>query len=57
MKRLPEEMKFSLAVAFPDEGAFKRFSKTFQGFPTITCTKVRDKDARIVNVKEGKSGK
>lgn len=53
MKRLPEEVKFSLAVAFPDEGAFKRFNKTFQGFPTITCTKVRDKDRRIVNVKEG----
>lgn len=30
----------SLAVAFPDEGAFKRFGRDFKEFETIVCQKV-----------------
>ncbi|XP_032232803.1 ribose-phosphate pyrophosphokinase 4 isoform X2 [Nematostella vectensis] len=40
-------------IAFPDEGAYKRFHTMFQAFPNITCIKIRDGDKRIVKVKEG----
>ena len=43
------------AVAFPDEGAGKRFSKLFvnAGYNVIVCGKVRDGDKRIVKINEG----
>lgn len=44
----------AVSIAFPDEGAFKRFHSMFTAFPTITCTKKRDGDMRIVKVKDGK---
>lgn len=44
----------AISIAFPDEGAFKRFHTMFRYFPTITCTKIRDGDKRIVRVKDGK---
>ncbi|XP_078664590.1 uncharacterized protein LOC144907423 isoform X2 [Branchiostoma floridae x Branchiostoma belcheri] len=51
--RLPDQTK--IAVAFPDEGAWKRFHLQFEDrFPLITCTKVREEDTRQVTVKEGK---
>ena len=45
-----------ISIAFPDEGAFKRFHTMFTSFkfPTITCTKIRDGNRRIVRVKDGK---
>ena len=43
----------AISIAFPDDGAFKRFHTMFKSFPTITCTKIRDKDHRIVKVKDG----
>jgi len=43
----------AVSIAFPDEGAFKRFHSMFTAFPTITCTKIRDGDMRIVKVKDG----
>ena len=43
----------AVSIAFPDEGAFKRFHNMFTTFPTITCTKIRDKDKRIITVKDG----
>jgi len=43
-----------IAIAFPDEGAWKRFHKQFVGQDYIICTKVRDGDKRIVTVGEGK---
>ncbi|CAK9201913.1 unnamed protein product [Sphagnum jensenii] len=43
----------NISVAFPDEGAWKRFHKQLQHFPTIVCTKVRDGNNRIVRLKEG----
>lgn len=55
---LREIMKLSkdnaISIAFPDEGAFKRFHTMFTSFPTITCTKIRDGNKRIVRVKDGK---
>lgn len=45
----------SVAVAFPDEGAAKRFGRKLAAFPQIICTKVRDGDKRVVTIKEGDS--
>ncbi|XP_072022518.1 uncharacterized protein [Amphiura filiformis] len=63
---LPDEMKSKITIAFPDEGATKRFGSMFgdspigspddgtiKKYPIVTCTKVRDGDKRIVTVKEG----
>ncbi|KAG9149959.1 hypothetical protein Leryth_010022 [Lithospermum erythrorhizon] len=43
----------SAFVAFPDDGAWKRFHKLLDEFPTVICTKVREGDKRIVRLKEG----
>lgn len=42
-----------IVVAFPDDGAWKRFHKLLDHFPTVICTKVREGDKRIVRLKEG----
>jgi len=42
-----------IVIAFPDEGAWKRFHKSFQGFELVIASKVRDGDKRIVTIKEG----
>lgn len=46
----------NISIAFPDEGAWKRFHNHLQHFPTIICTKVREGDKRIVRLKEGEAG-
>ncbi|XP_020205605.1 ribose-phosphate pyrophosphokinase 4 isoform X1 [Cajanus cajan] len=43
----------NIAIAFPDDGAWKRFHKQFDNFPVVVCTKVREGDKRIVQLKEG----
>lgn len=41
-------------IAFPDDGAAKRFSDSFTQYPNIIiCHKVRDGDKRVVKMKEG----
>ena len=40
-------------VAFPDDGAAKRFKHMFDGFDIIVCGKVRDGDERRVTIQEG----
>ena len=42
-----------IAVAFPDEGAWKRFGRMFEDYPLITAHKVREKHERRVTIKEG----
>ncbi|GFS38636.1 phosphoribosyltransferase family protein [Actinidia rufa] len=42
-----------IVVAFPDDGAWKRFHKQLDHFPMVVCTKVREGDKRIVRLKEG----
>ena len=54
VKKLP--LSSNLAVAFPDEGAHKRFRNFIEVWPMITCIKVREGDKRIVKVKEGLFG-
>eukprot|EP00298_Acanthocystis_sp_HF-20_P012414 c19875_g1_i2.p1 GENE.c19875_g1_i2~~c19875_g1_i2.p1 ORF type:complete len:318 (+),score=123.24 c19875_g1_i2:115-1068(+) len=41
------------AIAFPDEGAMKRFKELFIEFPLVVCAKVRDGDTRKVTIQEG----
>jgi len=43
----------NVTVAYPDEGAWKRFHYQFGDYPEVICTKVRDGDKRIVRLKEG----
>ncbi|KAK3021991.1 hypothetical protein RJ639_045645 [Escallonia herrerae] len=40
-------------VAFPDDGAWKRFHKQLDHFPMVVCAKVREGDKRLVRIKEG----
>lgn len=48
-----------VTIAFPDEGAWKRFKTMFSDengkplYPFIVCRKVRDGDKRIISVSEG----
>ncbi len=37
-------------IAFPDEGAAKRFKKVFDDFPQIVCSKVRDGANRSIKI-------
>ena len=43
----------NLSIAFPDEGAHKRFHSGLQQWPSITCIKVREGEERVVNIKDG----
>eukprot|EP01041_Mallomonas_annulata_P005677 gene5677-11457_t len=42
-------------IAFPDDGAAKRFGSMFQGlgFEIVTCGKTRDGDKRVVYIQDG----
>jgi len=51
LRSMPESGPY--AIAYPDEGAWKRFHSLFGDYPEIICTKVRDGDKRIVRLKEG----
>ncbi|XXG73093.1 hypothetical protein AAC387_Pa07g2070 [Persea americana] len=51
LQQLPDSD--NIAIAFPDDGAWKRFHKQLQHFPVIICTKVREGNQRIVRLKEG----
>lgn len=53
LKSLPDHD--NITIAYPDEGAWKRFHYSFktEGFPEVVCTKVRDGTKRIVRLKEG----
>ncbi|EOX93015.1 Phosphoribosyltransferase family protein isoform 3 [Theobroma cacao] len=51
LHQLPDAEK--IVVAFPDDGAWKRFHKLLDHFPMVICTKVREGDKRIVRLKEG----
>jgi ribose-phosphate pyrophosphokinase len=42
-----------IAIAFPDEGAYKRFKSEFKGYDQIICEKRRDGDKRFIAIKDG----
>lgn len=48
----PETLK-KLAIAFPDEGAAKRFGNMFPGADIIVCAKVRIGKERRVHIQDG----
>ena len=52
LRKIPRDEKPT--VAFPDEGAWKRFHADLSEWPTITCIKKRDDDKRVVSIKDGK---
>ena len=43
----------NISIAYPDDGAFKRFNSQLPTWPTIICSKIRDGDKRIVTIKDG----
>ena len=43
----------NLAIAFPDEGAWKRFGRWFAEYPLIVCHKVREGGRRRISIREG----
>jgi phosphoribosylpyrophosphate synthetase len=49
LNRLPEPP----AIAFPDDGAWKRFREYLAGYDHIICNKVRSGDRRIITIKDG----
>ncbi|OIT34072.1 PREDICTED: ribose-phosphate pyrophosphokinase 4 [Nicotiana attenuata] len=51
LQQLPQTEK--IVIAFPDDGAWKRFYKQLGHYPAVICTKVREGDKRIVRLKEG----
>ena len=54
LKKLQELDDFdNVTIAYPDEGAWKRFHYLLKAFPEVICTKVRDGAKRIVRLKEG----
>lgn len=42
-----------IAIAFPDDGAYKRFGKMFPDYPQIICRKNRQGDRRTVSIVDG----
>ena len=53
LKSLPDHD--NITIAYPDEGAWKRFHNAFKDYPEVICSKVRDGNKRIVRVKEGEA--
>ncbi|NP_001144250.2 Ribose-phosphate pyrophosphokinase 3, chloroplastic [Zea mays] len=51
LQELPDS--HNITIAFPDDGAWKRFYKQLQHFPMVICNKVREGEQRIVRIKEG----
>jgi adenine phosphoribosyltransferase len=47
---LKAQLKKFCTVAFPDDGAYKRFSEQFKGHPMIICGKMRNGDTREVRI-------
>lgn len=41
------------AIAFPDDGAAKRFNDFFPDYEIVICGKIRDGDRRIVRIQDG----
>ncbi|CAF4233801.1 unnamed protein product [Rotaria sp. Silwood2] len=50
-----ENQNEKFAIAFPDDGAHKRFAHMFEEnrYPIVICSKIREDDKRITTIKEG----
>ena len=51
LKELPDAD--DVVIAYPDEGAMKRFHTFFEDYHEVVCTKVRKGAERLVTLKEG----
>jgi len=51
--RLKDTYPNGVSIAFPDEGAYKRFNTFFTDFDTIICGKRREGNDRIVVIHDG----
>lgn len=47
---LKKELKSRQTVAFPDEGAYKRFRYYFEDYPVVICGKIRDGNKRKITI-------
>lgn len=45
----------NITIAFPDDGAYKRFKYDFEGYPIIICAKERVGDKRVIVIKDKKN--
>ena len=50
---MEEDRDDSIAIVFPDNGAYKRFKSKFQKFSQVICEKKRVGNDRIVHIVEG----
>lgn len=55
LERARQELEVEIAVAFPDDGAYRKMQDVFGAYRhrSVVCDKVRDGDKRIVTVREG----
>lgn len=54
-RELAKRPDTSFAIAFPDEGARKRFARLFPDYPIVLCDKRRHEDRRSIVVLEGET--
>ena len=54
-EQIKDHQSENYAIAFPDDGAHKRFGTMFDGknYPIVICSKIREGDRRITTIKEG----
>ncbi|MDD5770151.1 MAG: ribose-phosphate diphosphokinase [Candidatus Gracilibacteria bacterium] len=53
MDLIKKQINKNFVIAFPDEGAYKRFAPSFTEYETIICFKIRNLDKKEVIIKEG----
>jgi ribose-phosphate pyrophosphokinase len=52
-RRCVAQLGNNVTIAFPDEGAWKRFGSMWQPYPVVICSKVRAGDSRVITILEG----
>ena len=52
---IKDQQNENYAIAFPDDGAHKRFGSIFaaKNYPIVICSKIREGDKRKTTIKEG----
>jgi len=48
LRQLPD--RNNITIAYPDEGAWKRFHNQFYDFPEVICTKVNNSSTRTTQI-------
>lgn len=51
-ERLSTDFGDNIVIAFPDDGAFKRFKSMFRGYKIIVCSKIREGIERKIKVSD-----